>query len=148
MSVLVPQLQVSINQEPSISVYLGESLTLECQVTPPESLNGVVSSITWEYGDSNLSEGVTNMLSEGTSSLDLDTVVSAEAGVYTCSVQVTSPYLDIDPYLSANSTATVFVESKLLCVHVSVCLYVCMCLILYVCIIIIIIMYMYTHTCT
>ena len=112
MSILVPQLQVRIDQEPSISVFLGESLTLECQVTLPESLNGVASSITWEYGDSNLSEGVTTVLSEGMSSLDLSTVVSAEAGVYTCSVQVTSPYLDIDPYLSANSTVTVFVESK------------------------------------
>ena len=50
------------------------------------------------------------MLSEGMSSLDLDTLVSAEAGVYTCSVQVTSPYLDIDPYLSANSTVTVLVK--------------------------------------
>ena len=112
MSVLVPQLQVSIEPESSISVVLGESLALECQVTPPESLSGTVSSITWEYGDSNLSEGVTTVLSEGMSSLDLDTVVSAEAGMYTCSVQVTSPYLDIDPYLSANSTVTVFVESK------------------------------------
>ena len=138
MFVLVPQLQVSIDPESSISIFLGVSLTLECQVTPLESLNGVVSSITWEYGDSNLSEGVTNTLSEGMSTLDLDTVVSAEAGVYTCSVQVTSPYLDIDPYLSANSIVTVFVESKLLCVHVSVCLYVCLScnisLILYVCI--------------
>ena len=112
MSILVPQLQVSIDEEPSISVVLGDPLTLKCQVTLPESLNGIVSSITWEYGDSNLSEGVTNMLSEGMSSLDLGTVVSAEAGVYTCSVKVTSPYLDIDPYLSANSTVTVFVESK------------------------------------
>ena len=112
MSVLVPQLQVRIDQEPSISVDLDESLTLECQVTLLDSLNGTVSSITWEYGDSNLSEGVTNMLSEGMSSLDLETVVSAEAGVYTCSVQMTSPYLDIDPYLSANSIVTVFVESK------------------------------------
>ena len=112
MSILVPQLQVSIEPESSISVYLGESLTLECQVTPPETLNGVASSITWEYGDSNLGEGVTNMLSEGMSSLNLGTVVLAEAGVYTCSVQVTSPYLDIDPYLSANSTLTVFAESK------------------------------------
>ena len=112
MSVLVPQLQVSIDPESSISVFLGESLKLECQVTPLDSLNGTVSSITWEYGDSNLSEGVITVLSEGMSSLDLDTVVSAEAGVYTCSVQVTSPYLDIDPYLSANSTVTVLVESK------------------------------------
>ena len=112
MSVLVPQLQVSIDPESSISVFLGESLTLECQVTPPESLNGVASSITWEYGDSNLSEGVTTVLSEGMSSLNVDTVVSAEAGVYTCNVQVTSPYLDIDPYLSANSAVTVFVNCK------------------------------------
>ena len=112
MSVLVPQLQVSIDQEPSISVFLGQSLTLVCQVNLSDSLNGNVSSITWEYGDSNLSEGVTNMLSEGMSSLDLDTVVSAEAGVYTCSVQVTSPYLDIDPYLSADSTVTVFINCK------------------------------------
>ena len=112
MSTLVPQLQVSIDPEPSISVVLGDLLTLKCQVTPLDSLNGDVSSITWEYGNSNLSEEVTNMLSEGMSSLDLDTVVSAEAGVYTCSVQVTSPYLDIDPYLSANSIVTVFVESK------------------------------------
>ena len=107
MSVLVPQLQISIDEGPSISVFLGESHTLECQVIPPESLNETVSSITWEYGDSN-----TTVLSEGMSSLDLGTVVSAEAGVYTCSVQVTSPYLDIDPYLSANSTVTVFVNCK------------------------------------
>ena len=112
MPVLVPQLQVSIDQEPSISVFLGDPLTLECRVTPPDSLNGVVSSITWEYGDSNRNEGVTNTLSEGMSSLDLGTVVSAEAGVYMCNAQVMSPYLDIDPYLSANNTVTVFVERK------------------------------------
>ena len=112
MSVLVPQPDVRIDPESLISVFLGESLTLECQVTPPDSLNGIVSSITWEYRDSNRSEGVTNTLSEGMSSLDLGTVVSAEAGVYMCNAQVTSPYLDIDPYLSANNTVTVFVESK------------------------------------
>ena len=110
ISTLVPQPDVSIDPGSSISIVLGESLTLECQVTLSDSLNGTVSSITWEYGDSNLSQGVTTL--EGTYSLNLSTVALDEAGVYTCSVQVTSPYVDIDPYLSANSTVTVFVNCK------------------------------------
>ena len=110
ISILVPQPEVTIDPGSPISIVLGEFLTLECQVTLSDSLNGTVSFITWVYGDSNLSQGVTTL--EGTSSLNLGTVALDEAGVYTCSVQVTSPYVDIDPYLSANSTVTVFVESK------------------------------------
>ena len=106
---LVLQPQVNTDPQSHISVVLGESLQLDCQVTLPDSLNGTISSITWEHRDSNLSEGITTILSEGKSSLDLGMVVSAEAGVYLCSVLVMS---HIHSNLSANSTVTVFVQSE------------------------------------
>ena len=109
LSILVAQPEVNIEPQSQISVFLGESLKLECQVTLPNSLNGTIFSITWEHRDSNLSEGITTILSEGKSTLDLGIVVSAEAGVYLCSVLIKS---DIYSYLSANSTVTVFVQSE------------------------------------
>ena len=123
--ILVSQPQVNIGPQSQISVVLGDPLKLECQITVPKSLNGTISSITWEHRDSNLSQVITTELSEGKSSLDLGIVVSAEAGVYMCSVVVTS---HIHSNLSANNTVTVFVQSEyvititscIVCVTVSV----------------------------
>ena len=138
MSILVSQPQVNIDPQSQISVVLGDPLKLECQVTVPKSLNGTISSITWENRDSNLSEGITTVLSEGKSSLDLGIVVSAEAGVYMCSVLVTS---QIHSNLSANNTVTVFVISEYviaitscICMCVYLCVYACMCVRILVCV--------------
>ena len=68
------------------------------------------------------------MLSEGKSSLDLGVVVSAEAGVYLCSVLVMS---HIHSNLSANNTVTVFVISEYVITITScicVCLFMCLCM--------------------
>ena len=130
MSILVSQPQVNIDPQSQISVVLGDPLKLECQITVPKSLNGTISSITWEHRDSNLNQTITTELSEGKSSLDLGIVVSAEAGVYLCSVLVKS---DIHSNLSANNTVTVFVQSEYvititscICVCVYLCMHVCM----------------------
>ena len=147
ISILVPQPQVNIDPQSHISVVLGESLKLECQVTVPNSLNGTISSITWEHRDSILSEGITTMLSEGKSSLDLGVVVSAEAGVYLCIVLVMS---HIHSNLSANSTVTVFVESEYdnhlmhMCVSIYVFMHVCTCTCVCDCVCI---LYNFTYVC-
>ena len=133
MPILVSQPQVNIEPQSQISVVLGDPLKLECQITVPKSLNGTISSITWEHRDSNLSQVITTELSEGKSSLDLGIVVSAEAGVYMCSVVVTS---HIHSTLSANNTVTVFVQSEYVIAITYVCvfIYACMCVRIIVCV--------------
>ena len=59
-----------------------------------------------------MTEGVINMLSQGESSLDLGAVVSAEAGTYTCNVQIQSEFVDIDSHLIATNTSNLTIQSK------------------------------------
>ena len=112
LSFSVPTLPISITPDIAITATVGESVTLECHTSLPESLNGNIASINWTHNGAEVTEGVINMLSQGESSLDLGAVVSAEAGTYTCNVQIQSEFVDIDSHLIATNTTNLTIQSK------------------------------------
>ena len=109
---LVPPLPVSITPDIEITATVGESVTLECHTSLPESLNGNIASINWTHNGAEVTEGVTNMLAQGESSLDLGTVISADAGTYICNVQIQSEFVDVDSHLIATNTTNLTIQCK------------------------------------
>ena len=108
----VPTLPISIAPDIEITATVGESVTLECHTSLPESLNGNIASINWIHNGAEVTEGVTNMLAQGESSLDLGTVVSADAGTYICNVQIQSEFVDVDSHLIATNTTNLTIQCK------------------------------------
>ncbi|XP_019858755.1 PREDICTED: receptor-type tyrosine-protein phosphatase F-like [Amphimedon queenslandica] len=106
-----PYLSLSLDPSPDLSLTLGEEYTLMCAALLPDSLNPTVASITW-YKDTVpfTSNGITTNLAEGTSNLNLGTVLSQEAGNYTCVANVSSPYIDTGYNLIVSNTTLITVS--------------------------------------
>ncbi len=96
----------------TIVVDVGDEVSLDCSVTVPGSLDGSISSITWTFGDTVVTEGVTTMLGQGMSTLALGGVFTAEAGLYTCAAVVVSQYINVDSSVSQSSTANITLLSE------------------------------------
>ena len=107
----VPLPTVTLSEN-NVVVDVGGVVSLVCSVTVPASLDGAISSITWTFGDTEVTEGVTTMLGQGMSTLALGKVYTAEAGLYTCAAVVMSQYINVDPSVSQSSTANITVLSE------------------------------------
>ena len=81
---------VSISPGTKISTSLGTTVSLTCNVDVQDSSPGVISSINWKFGTEVLSNGVSTMLDQGVSSLDIGSIKSKQAGSYSCEVVVDS----------------------------------------------------------
>ena len=81
---------VSISPGTKISASLGTTVNLTCSVDVQDSSPGVISSITWKFGTEVLSDGVSTMLDQGVSSLDIGSIKSGQAGSYSCEAVVDS----------------------------------------------------------
>ncbi|XP_019862988.1 PREDICTED: hemicentin-1-like, partial [Amphimedon queenslandica] len=105
-----PNLPLSLDPSPDLSLTLGEECTLMCSALLPESLSPTIASITW-YKDLSpfTGSGVTTNLAEGTSNLNLGMVLSEEAGNYTCVANVSSPFIDTGYNLIVSNTTLVTV---------------------------------------
>ena len=79
---------VSISPGTNISTSLGATASLTCSVDVQDSSPGVISSIIWKFGTEVLSDGVSTILDQGVSSLDIGNIKSGQAGSYSCEAVV------------------------------------------------------------
>ena len=112
LSLLAPYLALSLDSSPEVSLTLGEEHTLQCSISLPDTLSATIASFTWYKDSSVITSGLTTNLAEGTSSLDLMRVLSAESGNYTCITNVSSPYIDTGIILIVTNTTFLTVASK------------------------------------
>ena len=109
---LVPLLFVSLEPTDSV-ITLGTTVSLQCSISLPDTLTATIQSLKW-YKDSKLvTTGVDTMIAQGISTYDLDTVLSAEAGNYTCVMEITSPYIDNGVQLILSNATELTVLCKL-----------------------------------
>ena len=97
---------------PEVSLTLGEEHTLQCSISLPDTLSATIASFTWYKDSSVITSGLTTNLAEGTSSLNLTRVLSAESGNYTCVANISSPYVDTGINLIVTNTTFLTVTSK------------------------------------
>ena len=120
-SFLVPQPLLVIVPSDTI-IILGTAVTLTCTISVTDGLSATVTAITW-YKDSTLiSNGVTNTLDQRQSTLSLSTILSDEAGNYTCVAQISSPYIDDGSVIMISNNTNIIVQSKLV-LHILITLY-------------------------
>ena len=79
---------VSISPGYKISTSLSKTVNLNCSVDVQDSSPGIISSITWKFGTEVLSDGVSTMLDQGVSYLDIGSIKSGQAGSYSCEAVV------------------------------------------------------------
>ena len=97
---------------PEVSLTLGEEHTLQCSISLPDTLSATIASFTWYKDSSVIISGLITNLAEGTSSLDLMRVLSAESGNYTCVANISSPYVDTGMNFIVTNTTFLTVASK------------------------------------
>ena len=110
----VCSLPIALFLEPSPEVFLtlGEEHTLQCSISLPDDLNATIASFTWYKDSSVIASGLTTNLAEGTSSLNLTRVLSAESGNYTCIANISSPYVDTGMNFIVTNATFLTVASK------------------------------------
>lgn len=96
----------------SVDANLIDPVQLECSVTVPSSLSGMISNITWMFGTKVINTGVSTMLNQGVSNLDLGNVKTVQAGQYTCEARVVSQFVDVDEDVSSSVVVNVTVTRK------------------------------------
>ena len=111
-SFLVPQPLLVLDPSDTI-ITLGTTVTLTCTVSITDSLSGTVTAITWYRDSTVISNGVTNNLNQGQSTVSLGTILSNEAGNYTCAAQISSPYIDDGSVIMISNSTNITVQSKL-----------------------------------
>ena len=97
---------------PEVSLTLGEEHTLQCSISLPDTLSATIASFTWYKDSSVITSGLTTNLAEGTSSLNLMRVLSAESGNYTCIANISSPYIDTGINFIVTNATFLTVTSK------------------------------------
>ena len=107
-----PYLALFLELSPEVSLTLGEEHTLQCSISLPDTLSATIASFTWYKDSSVITSGLTTNLTEGTSSLNLMRVLSAESGNYTCVANISSPYIDTGMNFIVTNTTFLTVASK------------------------------------
>ena len=111
ISFLVTQPLLILDPSDTI-IILGTTVTLTCTVSVIDSLSATVTAITW-YKDSTVITNVINTLDQGQSTVSLGTILSDEAGNYTCAAQISSPYIDDGSVIMISNSTNITVQCKL-----------------------------------
>ena len=102
------QAVIIISPGTKISASLGETVNLTCYtsvvVREPRSFPGNTYSITWKFGREVLSDGVSTILSQGVSFLNIEKIKSGQAGSYSCEAVING--------LSYANTTNITVQCK------------------------------------
>ena len=96
----------------SMIVDIATPIILNCSVTVPSSLSGMITNITWYFGSTIVTDGVSTMLNQGESTLNLGTIKTAQAGSYTCETRVVSLYIDMDTDVSSSATCNISIQCE------------------------------------
>ena len=112
ISFLVPQPLLVLDPSDTI-IILGTTVTLTCTVLVSDSLSATVTAITWYKDTTVITNGVINTLDQGQSTVSLGTIVSDEAGNYTCAAQISSPYIDDGSVIMISNSTNITVQCKL-----------------------------------
>ena len=109
---LVPQPLLVLDPSDTI-IILGTTVTLTCTVSIINSLSATVTTITWYKDGTIITNGITNTFDQGQSTVSLGTILSEEAGNYTCAAQISSPYIDDGSVIIISNSTNITVQSKL-----------------------------------
>ena len=109
------QTVVIISPGTKISASLGETVNLTCYtsvvVREPQSFPNTYS-ITWKFGREVLSDGVSTILSQGVSFLNIEKIKSGQAGSYSCEAVIYYKVLNVIYGLTYVNTTNIIVQCK------------------------------------
>lgn len=107
-----PSSTVSVTSNAGQTPLLGSFVVLDCIISLPATLNGVVGSIQWMFEDVPITiSGIYPNLTSSSSSLVIDSITTANGGKYMCIAEIASPFLST---FFHNDSLTIEIQCELL----------------------------------